>query len=138
MSIHPVPGVAVMFAVALVLAGGCLDDGQAEVVRTIAPLEASALMEERQGDPGFVIIDLRRAEELVGGQVPGAINIDSAHFGEHLDTLDREGTYLIYCQRGGRSAGIREMMRGAGFNEIYEIEGGLSAWKAAGLPVTGV
>ncbi|NLB01449.1 MAG: rhodanese-like domain-containing protein, partial [Methanomicrobiales archaeon] len=128
MIIHPVPGVAVMFAVALVFVSGCLDDGPAEVVRTIAPLEASALIEEKQGDPGFVIIDLRRADELASGQVPGAININSAHFGEHLDTLDREGTYLIYCQRGGRSPGIREMMREAGFNEVYEIEGGLSAW----------
>ncbi len=29
------------------------------------------------------------------------------------------------------------MMRDAGFREVYEIEGGMSAWKAAGLPVIG-
>ncbi|NLM30777.1 MAG: rhodanese-like domain-containing protein, partial [Methanomicrobiales archaeon] len=37
----------------------------------------------------------------------------------------------------GRSAGICNRMREAGFGGVYEIAGGISAWKAAGLPVTG-
>lgn len=126
--------------IAAVLIGGCLGEGPAQddrIIRTIPPVEASALLEEREGDPGFVVIDVRRPDEFAGGHIPGAINIDSADFSEHLDALDRNGTYLVYCQRGGRSAGVRELMREAGFREVYEIEGGMSAWKAAGLPVAG-
>ncbi|WP_292365338.1 MULTISPECIES: rhodanese-like domain-containing protein [unclassified Methanoculleus] len=140
MAVHLHPLLAVLLAVALVLAGGCLEGSPApddQVVRTITPSEASALIEEREGDPGFVIVDVRRPDEFAGGHIPGAININSAEFSEHLDGLDPEATYLVYCQRAGRSAGVREMMREAGFCEVYEIEGGLNAWEAAGLPVTG-
>lgn len=121
-----------------VLAGGCLGGGPApdnSTARTIPPTGAFALIEEMEGSPGFVIIDVRRPDEFAGGHIPGAININSAEFSEHLQDLDPDGTYVICCQRGGRSAGVRELMREAGFGEVYEIEGGMSAWKAAGLPV---
>ncbi len=106
------------------------------VILTVPPTRASILIEERKRDPGFVIIDLRRPDEFATGHIPGAINIDSRRFGECLPDLDRDGTYVLCCQRGGRSAGIREVMREAGFREVYDVEGGMSAWTAAGLSVT--
>jgi rhodanese-related sulfurtransferase len=121
-----------------VLAGGCLGGGPApddSTVRTIPPARASALIEEMGSSPGFVIVDVRRPDEFAGGHIPGAVNINSAGFSEHLQDLDPDGTYVICCQRGGRSAGVRELMREAGFGEVYEIEGGMNAWQAAGLPV---
>ncbi len=123
---------------AAVLVGGCLGGGPAsgdQNIRIVSPAEASALIEEREEDPKFVVIDVRRPDEFAGGHIPGAINIDSVDFSEHLDSLDPGGTYLICCLRGGRSAGVRELMREAGFREVYDIEGGMSAWKTAGLPV---
>ncbi|KAF5038560.1 Thiosulfate sulfurtransferase GlpE [anaerobic digester metagenome] len=140
MAVHLHPLLAFLSVVVLVLAGGCLEGSPApddRVVRTITPSEASALIEERGDDPGFVIIDVRRPDEFAGGHIPGAVNIDSAEFSEHLNSLDAGATYLIYCQRAGRSSGVRELMREAGFCEVYEIEGGMNAWNAAGLPVTG-
>ncbi|MDN7011485.1 rhodanese-like domain-containing protein [Methanoculleus sp. FWC-SCC3] len=136
--LHPLP--AFLLVVALVLTSGCLEGSPAPddgVVRTITPHEASALIEERGDDPGFVIVDVRRPDEFAAGHIPGAININSAEFSEHLDGLDPEATYLIYCQRGVRSAGVRELMRDAEFREVYEIEGGMSAWEEVGLPVAG-
>ena len=125
-------------AVAAVLIAGCLGDGSASedrIIRTIPPAEASALIEEMGQGSGFVIIDVRRPDEFAAGHIRGAININSVQFSEHLASLDPGGTYVIYCQRGGRSAGVRELMREAGFREVYEIEGGMSAWRAAGYPV---
>lgn len=125
--------------IAAVLIGGCLGDGPAperdQVVRTILPAEASALIDKMGQSPEFAIIDVRRPDEFAGGHIPDAVNIDSAHFSEHIAGLDLNGTYVVYCQRGVRSAGVREQMRDAGFREVYEIEGGMSAWTAAGLPV---
>jgi rhodanese-related sulfurtransferase len=141
MTSHRLPLVLLFVAgsiIAFVLIGGCLDEGPApddQIIRTIPPAEASVLIEEMEGDPDFVVIDTRRLDEFASGHIPGAININSAEFSEHLDGLDPDGTYLIYCQRGVRSADVRELMREAGFCEVYEIEGGMSAWEAAGLPV---
>lgn len=128
-------------AIAAVLIGGCVGGGPApedQTSRTISPAEASALIGEMKQDPTFVIIDVRRPDEYAGGHIPGAINIDSTHLSEHLESLDPDGTYLLCCQRGGRSAGAREVMEKAGFREVYDVKGGMSAWQAAGLPVTGV
>lgn len=125
--------------VAAVLIGGCLGGDPAlenGTVRTVPPAEAFALIEERGGSPGFVVIDVRRPDEFAGGHIAGAVNINSATFSEHIADLDPKGAYVICCQRGGRSASVRETMREAGFREVYEIEGGMNAWTAAGLPVT--
>ncbi len=125
--------------IAAVLIGGCVGDNPApqdRVNRTVPPAEASALIEEKKQDPKFVIIDVRRPAEYAGGHIPGAINIDSAHLSNRLESLDRDATYLLCCQRGGRSAGAREVMEKAGFENVYEVKGGMSAWQAAGLPVT--
>jgi rhodanese-related sulfurtransferase len=124
--------------VAAVLIGGCLDGNPpagSGIVRTIPPAEALTLIEEKKGSPDFAVIDVRRPDEFAGGHIEGAININSATFSERLAELDPNGTYVICCQRGGRSAGVRDMMRDAGFREVYEIKGGMSAWTAAGFPV---
>lgn len=124
--------------IAAVLIGGCVGGDPASgdrVNRTLSPAEASALIEEMKQDPEFVIIDVRRPDEYAGGHITDAINIDSAQISERLNSLDPDGTYLLCCQRGGRSAGAREVMEGAGFHNVYEVKGGMSAWQAAGLPV---
>lgn len=126
--------------IALVLIGGCLGGAPApedRIVRVVSPGEAFALIEENGGNPGFVVIDVRRPDEFAAGHIRGAINIDSAGFPEQLSSLDPDGAYVIYCRRGVRSAGVRELMREAGFSEVYDIEGGMNAWQAAGLPVAG-
>lgn len=126
--------------VAAVLVGGCLGGSPTAengMVRTIPPAEAFALIEENKNCPDLVVIDVRRPDEFAGGHIEGAVNINSATFSGHLAELDPNGTYVICCQRGARSAGVREMMRDAGFREVYEIEGGMNAWTAAGFPVVG-
>ena len=124
----------------ITLACACLGsdpDREKPGSKVIHPAEAAIMIEEMRDDPGFVIIDLRTADEFAGGHIPGAINIDAATFPEHLETLNPDGTYVIYCRRGTRSAGVHKLMNESGFREVYEIEGGISAWQAARLPVTG-
>lgn len=124
----------------ITLACACLGsdpDREKPGSKVIHPAEAAIMIEDMENDPGFVIIDLRTADEFAGGHIPGAINIDAATFPEQIERLDPDGTYLIYCRRGMRSAGVHKLMDKAGFREVYEIEGGISAWQAARLPVTG-
>ena len=124
--------------IAAVLISGCVGGDPASegrINRIISPVEASALIEEMKQDLKFVIIDVRRPDEYAGGHIPNAININSAQISERLESLNPDGTYLLCCQRGGRSAGAREVMEESGFHDVYEVEGGMSAWQAAGLPV---
>jgi rhodanese-related sulfurtransferase len=77
-------------------------------------------------DPDAVILDVRTPEETDRGIIEGAVLIDyrSADFKEKIAALDKEKTYLVYCQSGGRSAKASTMMQEMGFKEIYELKTG--------------
>jgi rhodanese-related sulfurtransferase len=59
---------------------------------------------------------------------------DSDAFGDELEKLDRDRTYLIYCRSGGRSGEALDIMAGRDFAEVYNLEGGILGWEAADLP----
>lgn len=83
------------------------------------------------------IIDLRTDKEIEKGFIPGAVQIDylGKTFDDQLTALDKNKTYYIYCQAGGRSADAAEYMEKQGFKKIVNLEKGFSDWKAKGLPI---
>ena len=124
---------SVSLVIGAVLAGGCL---QTRVLETVRPQEAFDLIQENQDSPDFVILDVRRAGEYAQGHIEAAINMDfySPTFTNDLDKLDKDKTYLIYCRSGNRSGQALGIMDELGFQEVYNMSGGISAWQDAGLP----
>jgi rhodanese-related sulfurtransferase len=86
---------------------------------------------------GAILLDVRTPEEMQTGFLKGAQNLDysSGSFESALDSLDHSGKYLVYCASGKRSGKALDLMRSKGFQNVAAMEGGLNAWKAAGLPV---
>lgn len=99
----------------------------------IAPKEAREMM----GRSGLKVLDLRRPEEYKTGWIKGAENIDfyGKDFKKELEKLDKGKEVLIYCQTGRRSAAAAVMMRKAGFKKVYDLKGGIEAWKMDEHPV---
>jgi phage shock protein E len=81
-------------------------------------------------DPSVVILDVRTPAEFAAGHIEGAINIDaeSGRFAEEIKSLDASKTYAIYCRSGRRSALAADVMQGAGFASLYNLDSGLLAW----------
>lgn len=104
---------------------------------TISPQEAFSLIKEHDGDPDFIIIDLRTPKEYSEGYIPNAVNIDfySRKFRLDLDSLDKSKTYLIYCHSGGRSGRTLGLMKRLGFQKVYNLDGGIARWEKEGLPL---
>jgi rhodanese-related sulfurtransferase len=100
-------------------------------VKNISTKKAYELIEERDGDSDFVILDVRTPEEFAEGHIENAVNIDfyADTFPDELDVLDRDKTYLIYCQSGGRSGSAARMMEGLGFQDAYNMKGGINIWR---------
>ncbi|MCC7565633.1 MAG: rhodanese-like domain-containing protein [Methanomicrobiaceae archaeon] len=134
-----IPVVCLLIASAALMAccvgGAPADDVPGQIIETIPPADARTLIEEGRDNQDPVIIDVRRPDEYAGGHIEGAVNIESSRFQEEIGSLDPGRAVIIYCQSGGRSAHVREVMRDAGFREVYEIEGGIAAWRAQGYPV---
>ena len=90
----------------------------------------------RGGDPSFIILDVRTPGEFATGRISGAENIDvnSGTFESDIGQLNRTHTYLVYCHAGTRSAQAVDIMAGLGFEELYNMLGGITAWTSAGYP----
>ena len=87
--------------------------------------------------PG-TILDVRTPEEIAQGMVPDAINIDwrGANFKAQVFELDKDIPVHVYCASGGRSKQAMGLLKELGFQEIYELDGGFTAWKTSGKEVS--
>lgn len=91
----------------------------------------------RIADQDVVLLDVRTAEEYDEGHIQNAINIDVKQNGfieEAKSTLPADKTIAVYCRSGKRSANAAGMLAKAGY-KVVNLEGGIMAWKDAGMPV---
>lgn len=85
--------------------------------------------------PDAILLDVRRPEEIAVERLENSKSIvfdDS--FETKLDDLEQKPLF-VYCASGKRSAKAAAILRGKGYKNVYELEGGLGAWKEAGLPL---
>lgn len=82
-----------------------------------------------------ILLDVRTPEEIADGKIANAQNIvwdDS--FADKLSNLEHKPIF-VYCGSGIRSKKAMVILKEKGYEPIYELEGGMKAWKAAGMPV---
>jgi rhodanese-related sulfurtransferase len=110
---------------------------QQPVIKDIPAAQTNDLIQANQGNARFVILDVRTQQEYTNGHLPKAVNLDfySGRFKDSAKLLDKNLTYLVYCQTGARSAAAAEIMVELGFKDIYNMTGGITEWQSAGLPV---
>lgn len=77
------------------------------------------------------VVDVRTASEFEAIRVKSAQNIDfnSPTFDTDIQKLDKSKPVVLYCKGGGRSAKCAKKLKDAGFEKIYDLEGGLSKWE---------
>jgi rhodanese-related sulfurtransferase len=86
----------------------------------------------------YRLIDVRTLAEYKTGHIKGAKEEDfyqTAAFSKYLDSLDKNGKYLVYCHTGKRSGLTLGLMQQEGFKNVYDLAGGFSAWESSNLPV---
>jgi len=100
-------------------------------------LEAVAFSEKIAQTPGAVILDVRTPDEYAKGHIKDAVNFNwnDPGFTKQVAKMDKSEPVFVYCLSGGRSAAAAKSMREQGFKQVYEMNGGILKWKAAGLPL---
>jgi rhodanese-related sulfurtransferase len=84
-----------------------------------------------EADDNAVILDVRTEAEYNDGVILNAINIDfykGQGFVEELESLDKNKNYYVYCRSGARSAKACEIMNELGFENAYNLLGGILDW----------
>ncbi|WP_258019484.1 rhodanese-like domain-containing protein, partial [Brachyspira hampsonii] len=72
----------------------------------------------------LVLLDVRTAEEYMGGSAPNSINIDvlNTDFKSKIDLLDKNKEYIVYCRSGNRSSIASSIMATNGFLHVYNLQ----------------
>ena len=114
------------FLMALLLLAGCGAQSEESTYRQVNAEEAAAMMEEERG---YIILDVRTAEEYSEKHIPGAINIPNETIGaEDIPELpDKEQLILVYCRSGNRSKQASEKLVKLGYTNVVEF-GGIHDW----------
>jgi rhodanese-related sulfurtransferase len=101
----------------------------------IDPAAAEALLAAPPA--GLVVLDVRTPEEFAAGHLDGAVMIDfqSPSFAADVVALGEDTPVFVYCRSGNRSAQAVAAMVQLGFTDLTELDGGIVAWEAAGLPL---
>ena len=111
---------------ALLLIAGCAAPAQESGYRQVTAEEAIALMEK---ESGYIILDVRTAQEYSEKHIPDAVNIPNESIGaEDLPALpDKNQLILVYCRSGNRSKQASEKLAALGYTNIVEF-GGINSW----------
>jgi len=81
------------------------------------------------------LVDVRTDAEVARGKIPQGESLPLHLLPLRLSGMDRNATTVFYCQMGGRSAQAAAFAVANGFADVYNLQGGISAWAQAGLPI---
>lgn len=114
-----------------VTSSGC--NGQ--TTQDYATISASAFAERIKTQPDLQLVDVRTPEEFNAQHIANAKNINwnASDFEANAKKLDKSKPVFVYCLVGGRSKKAAEKLHELGFAEIYDLDGGMMKWNAAGL-----
>jgi len=88
----------------------------------------------RLAEEGAMLLDVREDDEWQAGHAPQAEHIPMSKLGQELDRLDQGRRVVAICRSGARSDRAATALRQRGYDAV-NVEGGMQAWAAAGLPV---
>ena len=99
---------------------------------TYTDINVSEAKQTIETNPNLVILDVRTQEEHNEGHIENAVLIPVSELESRLDELDSEKDTLVYCRSGGRSATASQILVDNGFSSVYNMLGGITAWRNTG------
>lgn len=85
---------------------------------------------------GALIVDVREPDELaeMAYDVNAVVNIPLGSLENQLAAIPTDKQVIVVCRSGGRSGRAYDLLKSKGYTNVANMEGGMNAWSAAGLP----
>jgi hydroxyacylglutathione hydrolase len=101
---------------------------------TLPQLSPRDLASRLAGGPALTVLDVRADGEWDEGHIAGARHLMGGFVPERLDEVP-PGPVAVMCGGGFRSTVVASFLQRTGRNDVYNVTGGIGAWKRAGLPL---
>ena len=100
---------------------------------SLSPLIAVTKMDSDK----TVIIDVREPDEFIKSHIENAINVPLGKLEEKLPTLEqyKDQILIVTCQTGARSVPACKTLTKAGFEQVFNMQGGMQSWEDNKLPI---
>jgi rhodanese-related sulfurtransferase len=100
-------------------------------VKEVEPSEALGRLQAHTA----VVVDVREASELLQGRIAGSRHIPLGTLRSHTDELLAAPQVIFVCRSGHRSAMATAALTLAGHRDVFNMAGGMIAWKEQNLPI---
>lgn len=90
-------------------------------------VEQFELLRSRHED--FVLVDVREAEEVAAGRIPGSLHVPLAQLAQRLHQLPKDRLIVLHCHSGIRSQRALQVLREHGYTRLKNLAGGIAAWQ---------
>lgn len=97
---------------------------------SILPSELKSML-----STGCCLVDVREPVEHAEEHIVGAKLIPLGQLEKRAAEIDRRAPVVVMCRSGKRGMEALKKLESLGINEVRNLEGGILAWKAAGLPL---
>lgn len=87
------------------------------------------------GKREITLLDVREEDEYASGHIAGALNIYVGNVEAEARNIQSKHPVVVTCSWGGRSSLAASILRRSGFKDVFNLLGGMQAWKALGLPM---
>jgi sulfur-carrier protein adenylyltransferase/sulfurtransferase len=97
---------------------------------TMSDISVTELHQLRQAQQPHFLLDVREPHEYEAGSITGSTLIPLGELPSRLDELPRDQRLVVHCKLGGRSARAVALLQQAGFANVWNVPGGITAWAA--------
>jgi hydroxyacylglutathione hydrolase len=102
---------------------------------SLPTLSVHTLKERIRKDPLLALLDVRTETEWKDGHLEGTLHIHGGKLQERFDEVPRDREVAVVCGSGYRSSIAASFLLREGYENVLNVAGGMTAWKAAGFPV---
>jgi thiosulfate sulfurtransferase len=92
--------------------------------KEIAPEKVKEMLEEGSAN----VVDIRDPGSYSAGHIPTAVSVSDSTVQQFIESAEKEKPLVVCCYHGISSQGAAEYFSENGFNEVYSMTGGYSAW----------
>lgn len=105
----------------------------AEAKSRIAEITPQQVMAMQRGGEPVTLLDVREAQEVNLGRIPGAVHISRGQLETNVEArIPRDAHVVIYCASGNRSAFAARTLAEMGYEHVASMSGGIRGWMEAG------